>query len=123
MKRPARPAHWLLVLSLACLSAPCQTLAADATAVIRRVEGLGGQVRYDAGKQVVGVNLLECPATDRDVKLLVGLGHLQEPAVGGPDIHDEGIQRLEALPRLTTLTLESTSLPMRGSNPSLRWAA
>ena len=44
--------------------------AADAAAAVKRVEALGGKVRYDAGKRPVGVDLLECQTTDADVKLL-----------------------------------------------------
>ena len=100
----------LLLLAIA----PGQALAADAAAVIRRVESLGGKVQYDAWKQAVGVDLLDCPATDADVKRLTALAGLRELSLWGPDIHDDGVQRLESLPRLTTLVLENTELTDAG---------
>ncbi len=52
--------------------------ANDVATAIERVKALGGSLAYDAAKNIVGVDLLECSATDADVELLTALAGLRE---------------------------------------------
>ena len=57
----------MLAWGLACLAGG-NAWGADATATaLQRIEELDGRVRYDAGKNIVAVDLLDCDATDADV--------------------------------------------------------
>ncbi len=59
---------------------------------IKRIQKLGGEVRYDAHKTIIGVDLLECRATDADVKLLTSLTNLRQLALWGAEITNAGVQ-------------------------------
>ena len=65
-----------IVLGLVCLAggaglqSAANAAAEEPTAVVERVKKLGGEIRYDAQKNIIGVDLLECRGTDADIKLL-----------------------------------------------------
>ena len=109
--------HYVLsmALGLVCLAAGPASPAENAPAAAsKRIEELDGRIRYDADKNIVGVDLLGCDATDDDVKLLTCFADLRSLAVSGDEITDAGVKQLAALPRLTELALESTEVSDAG---------
>ena len=82
-------------------------------AVVERVDGLAGSIRYD-GKKVVGVRCEKYPASDEDVKVFAGLTDLEELAVQGETVTDAAVGYLAGLPNLCDLSLEGTSITDEG---------
>ncbi|MEN6497860.1 MAG: hypothetical protein ABFD16_26475, partial [Thermoguttaceae bacterium] len=82
----------------------------EITAIVKRVEKLGGKIEREKSGKIVGVDLLDCPARDDDIKLLTALPNLQRLGLWGAEITDAGVAQLKAFQGLTELELENTEV-------------
>jgi serine/threonine protein kinase len=87
---------------------------------VQRV-GLGGRPIKDADfkpleglQRLVGINLLDAPATDRALESLAKVPRLEWLQLDGTQVTDEGVKHLAQLQRLQTLHLNRTAVTGTG---------
>ena len=104
----------MLAWGLACLASG-NAWGADATATAaQRIDELDGKIRYDADKNVIGVDLLDRAATDADVKRMTCFTDLRELSLWGAEITDAGVEQLAALRSSPTWCWKTLKLPTTG---------
>src|SRR5688500_3867203 len=107
----ARLGFVCFALSL-CLVTPL--IAADESAAVASLEKLGGQVKYDDQKNVIGLSLMNVQIGNSDLKVLPTFSKLQTLELWGADISDKGMDFVKDLTTLTSLTLENTDVTVNG---------
>ena len=89
----------------------------DDNQVVRRVDQLGGKITRDkalAGNPIVEIDLSGTAVTDDDLRLLRNLTQLQTLNLHRTQVSDVGMEHLESLSRLTTLTVGDTQITDEG---------
>src|SRR5262249_18231402 len=90
---------------------------ADEAAAVKMIEKLGGSATVDgerAGGPVKWAWLVAAPVTDRELKELKGLKHLQSLWLGGTEVTNAGLKELKELRTLKTLDLRLTKVTDAG---------
>jgi len=101
------------------------TLAADAAAqstatAVQRIEARGGYVTRDRDGQVTEVSLERTWATDNDIDFVVELKTVKKLDLSFTYVTDKGIKKLQQLPQLEDLTLDTAEFLTDASMAHLR---
>ena len=102
-----------ILISAFCISSGA-ALVADNADDVAAFKKLGGKIEFDSSRAAIKLDLTGIPASDKDLKQLTGLPHLQKLAVWGADVTDAAIAEMKPLKELTDLSLENTVITDAG---------
>jgi len=94
--------------------------SAQATSAVQRIEARGGYVARDRDGHVTEVSLERTWATDNDIDFVVELKTVKKLDLSFTYVTDKGIKKLQQLPQLEDLTLDTAEFLTDASMAHLR---